>query len=104
MANQGPGLNASAFMIQLSDNPLEQLNKKHTIFGEVGEGLEVLDKINKAYVDEKGKPYQVIRIKHTVIIDDPFDDIEGMKVPSRSPSPIVARKTDGNLSTDMIDD
>jgi peptidyl-prolyl cis-trans isomerase-like 4 len=50
-------LNGSAFFITLSDEPITYLNKKHTIFGEVAEGLEVLDKINKAYFDDKGRPY-----------------------------------------------
>ena len=75
-------------MITLNNESLEYLNKKHTIFGEVAEGLEILDAINKAYVDKNGRPHQNIRIKHTVIIEDPFDDIPGMSVPSRSPSPL----------------
>ena len=56
------------------------------------EGLDVLDKINKAYCDSKGRPYQNIRIKHTLIIDDPFEDPKGFREPSRSPSPIVIKK------------
>jgi peptidyl-prolyl cis-trans isomerase-like 4 len=40
------------------------------------EGLHVLEQINKAYVDtQKGnfRPLQNIRIKHTTVIDDPFE-------------------------------
>ncbi|XP_056174387.1 peptidyl-prolyl cis-trans isomerase CYP59-like, partial [Syzygium oleosum] len=44
------------------------------VFGEVAEGVETLTKINEAYVDEKGRPYKIIRIRHTYILDDPFDD------------------------------
>lgn len=29
-----------------------------------------------------------IRIMHTFILEDPFDDIPGMKISKRSPSPI----------------
>jgi peptidyl-prolyl cis-trans isomerase-like 4 len=54
----------------------------------------VVEMINKAYVDSRDfRPLQNIRIKHTVVIDDPFDgkDAEfnlSIKLPSRSPSPI----------------
>lgn len=44
-------MNASAFFITLTDQPLEAMNKKHTIFGEISEGLEVLDKLNNVFVD-----------------------------------------------------
>jgi peptidyl-prolyl cis-trans isomerase-like 4 len=44
-------------MITLNNESLEYLNKKHTIFGEVAEGLEILDAINKAYVDKNGRPH-----------------------------------------------
>ena len=105
MANKGPNLNASALFITLSDQPLEYLNKKHTIFGEVTEGLDVLEKINKAYLDKDGRPYQNIRIKHTLIIDDPFEeDPKGMKVPSRSPSPIVTKKIEGAKNFDILNE
>ena len=51
MSNNGPNQNGSAFFITLTDNELENLYKKHTIFGQIAEGLEVLDKINKTYCD-----------------------------------------------------
>jgi peptidyl-prolyl cis-trans isomerase-like 4 len=86
--NLGPNMNNSTFFVQLTDNPLPYLNDKHTVFGRVEEGIEVLQKINKAYVDKENRPFQNIRIKHTIILDDPFDDPEGLIVPSRSPDPI----------------
>ena len=61
----------------------------------------MLDKINKAYCDPKGRPYQNIRIKHTLIIDDPFEDPKGLREPSRSPSPIVIKR---DLNTKDDDD
>ncbi|KAM7275219.1 hypothetical protein ACFE04_017085 [Oxalis oulophora] len=68
-------LNLRLFYVTLRDN-LDYLDGKHTVFGEVAEaeGLETLTRINNAYVDEKSRPYKNIRIKHTYILEDPFDD------------------------------
>ncbi|KNA17630.1 hypothetical protein SOVF_078420 [Spinacia oleracea] len=73
MASAGENLNASQFYITLRDD-LDYLDEKHTVFGEVAEGLETLTRINEAYLDEKGRPYKNIRIKHTYVLDDPFED------------------------------
>jgi len=86
-ANIGPNMNSSTFFIQLADRDLPYLNDKHTIFGKVEEGFEVLEKLNKLYVDKDNRPYQNIRIKHTVILDDPFEDPLGLIIPTKSPEP-----------------
>ena len=74
------------FYITCSDS-LHTLDEKHTIFGQVAEGLEVIDRINDAYTDQEGRPLQVVRIKHTIILDDPFPDPEGLVIPDQSPLP-----------------
>lgn len=51
MANAGPNTNGSQFFIMLDDAP--QLPKQYTIFGNVTEGLEVVDKIVIGDVIEK---------------------------------------------------
>ena len=43
-------------------------------------GIEVLMKISEAFCDNDNRPYQDIRITHTVILDDPFDDPDGKKL------------------------
>ncbi|KAI8387313.1 peptidyl-prolyl cis-trans isomerase-like 4 [Blakeslea trispora] len=80
------GVSGSQFFITLADD-LDYLDGKYTLFGEVVEGFDVLDKINNAYCDEKGRPFRDIRIKHTIIIDDPFPDPEGLQIPDESPLP-----------------
>jgi peptidyl-prolyl cis-trans isomerase-like 4 len=86
MANPGPNLNASQFYITVGEN-MSSLDDQHTVFGIVSEGLETVMKINDAFTDQDGRPLQVIRIRHTLILDDPFPDPSGISVPSRSPSP-----------------
>ena len=45
MANKKENMNGSQFYITLRDN-IDYLDKKHTIFGQVVEGVDVLEKIN----------------------------------------------------------
>ncbi|CAH9087188.1 unnamed protein product [Cuscuta europaea] len=73
MASAGENLNASQFYVTLRDD-LDYLDGKHTVFGELAEGIDTLDRINEAFVDEKGRPFKNIRVKHTYVLDDPFDD------------------------------
>lgn len=38
-------------------------------------------------MDDRNQPLLNIRIKHAVILEDPFEDPKDIKFPSRSPSP-----------------
>lgn len=82
----GNPLAASQFFITLGDN-LDHLNGRAAVFGQVAEGFDVLEKFSAAIVDEDERPMVDIRILHTIILDDPFDDVPGMAVPPRSPDP-----------------
>ncbi|XXQ37971.1 Peptidyl-prolyl cis-trans isomerase [Plasmodiophora brassicae] len=84
MASSGPNLNASLFYITLADD-LDYLDGQHTVFGEVAEGIDLLDKLGDVFVDEQHRPLKNIRIRHTVILDDPFPDPATLVVPDQSP-------------------
>lgn len=83
-------LAASQFIITLADDT-DYLDGKAAIFAKVVEGFDVLEKINDAIVDANGHPLADIRIKHTVILDDPYPDPAGLREPSSSPVPSKAQ-------------
>lgn len=86
MANSGPNTNASQFFITLSGDQ-SHLDDVYTIFGIVAEGLDVAMAISNSYADQDGRPYQNLRIRHTIVLDDPFDDPPGLQIPDASPEP-----------------
>ena len=60
MTNNGGDMHGSQFFITLGEN-LDSLDGRHSVFGEVAdESYDVLAKINEAYTDDNGRPYQVI--------------------------------------------
>jgi peptidyl-prolyl cis-trans isomerase-like 4 len=78
---------ASQFYFTLTDSHLDYLDGHQAIFGEVAEGMEILDQINVAICDDDKRPFRDIRIKHTIVLDDPFDDPPNFVEPDRSPLP-----------------
>ncbi|KAH3140036.1 hypothetical protein LV164_007097 [Aspergillus fumigatus] len=92
-------LAASQFIVTLEDN-LDYLDGKAAIFGKVVEGFDVLEKINGAFIDDQGRPLKDIRIRHTVILDDPYDDPPGLVVPAESPLPSKAQLATVRIADD----
>jgi len=64
------------------------------LWPQVTEGLDVLQSINEAFVDAQNRPLQNSRIRHTLVLDDPFPDPPQMAdhVPEDSPPPPAAKE------------
>eukprot|EP00092_Neocalanus_flemingeri_P102102 GFUD01130567.1.p1 GENE.GFUD01130567.1~~GFUD01130567.1.p1 ORF type:complete len:615 (-),score=238.03 GFUD01130567.1:195-1985(-) len=86
MVNCGESMLGSQFFLTLGDE-LDYLDGEHCVFGEVVEGEDVLSNINNTITDNTGRPYQDIRITHTVVLHDPYDDPSGLELRGSSPEP-----------------
>ncbi|KAK9367352.1 cyclophilin-like domain-containing protein [Lipomyces kononenkoae] len=72
MANKGKNTNTSQFFITYRPKP--QIDRKHTIFGKVVGGSEVLDKLENSPTNADDRPIHDIIITDVLVLVDPFKE------------------------------
>jgi len=99
MVNCGESVLGSQFFLTLGEE-LDYLDGEHCVFGEVVEGENVLSNINNTITDNTGRPYQDIRITHTVVLHDPYDDPPGLELRETSPEPTAEMLASSRIGAD----
>jgi peptidyl-prolyl cis-trans isomerase-like protein 2 len=72
MANKGKNTNSSQFFITY--RPAKHLDLKHTVFGQVVGGSDVLARLEAVEGDAKDRPTEDIELKDIVVFVDPFEE------------------------------
>jgi peptidyl-prolyl cis-trans isomerase A (cyclophilin A) len=67
MANAGPNTNGSQFFVTVAETPW--LNGRHTIFGQVTEGYDVIERIATAATGPQDRPVDDIVIERIEVAD-----------------------------------
>jgi len=66
MANAGPNTGGSQFFINLVDN--SHLDRAHPVFGDIVEGMDVVDRIAKVKTSRDDRPLQEVKIIRALVV------------------------------------
>ncbi|RMD40582.1 hypothetical protein DV735_g4540, partial [Chaetothyriales sp. CBS 134920] len=97
MANKGRNSNSSQFFVTY--RPAAHLDRKHTIFGKVAEGLDVLKLLEEVEVDANNRPKEEIKIIEAIVLIDPFEEFMKAKEARDAAEASRAEKTDDDRTT-----
>jgi len=95
----GSSMLGSQFFITLGED-IEYLDSEHCVFGEVVDWEEMVEKFNGVITDREHRPYQDVRITHTVILHDPYDDPPGLELREDSPEPTKELLAESRIGAD----
>ncbi|MFI5379903.1 MAG: peptidylprolyl isomerase [Tepidisphaerales bacterium] len=93
MANSGSDTNGSQFFI--TQNPTRGLDFKHTIFGQLVRGFDVLNSLTQVPRDSSDKPTTTVTITSAQIIQDKTDAVVTLTCPAGASGKITVQVSDG---------
>lgn len=103
MANSGSDTNGSQFFV--TTGPQRSLDFKYTIFGQMVQGFDVLNKIQAVPTSKTDVPLNPVVINKAQVIADNTDAVLQLQAPageSNSQLTITATGTDGDSSTQSV--